>query len=174
MSTWSFSLVCWTPAYWACYNSPLGWHNWVWGFKTYGNSRSFVDCGGLKENRPHRLIYSNACTPVSEIVCEGLEGVVLLEKVQTYWRRCVTRGGLWGFKSLSQTQCYSLCLLPLDKDVKLSDSLLPAMMITDTAKTVSQPPIKCFILWVAYVLASLHSNRAVTKAWTCKSWKSIW
>lgn len=46
----------------------------MWGFQTFGNS-SFVDCGGLKENRPHRLIYSDACSPVSEIVWEGLEGV---------------------------------------------------------------------------------------------------
>ena len=56
----------------------------MWGFQTFGNSRSFVDYGDLKENRPHRLIHSNACIPVSEIVWEGLEGVVLLETVQPY------------------------------------------------------------------------------------------
>ena len=39
---------------------------------------------------------------------ERLRGVALLEWVWPYWRKYVTRGGLWGFKTTNQAQYCSL------------------------------------------------------------------
>lgn len=62
-----------------------------------------VLCGGFNENGFHRLMCLNAWTPVSRIVWEELEHVVLL-------RWCVTWGVLGGFKSPYQAQSH--CLSP--------------------------------------------------------------
>ena len=87
------------------------------------------------------------------------------------WRRYVTGGGLWGFKSPHQTQSHSLCLLHVDQDAKLS-ATAPAPCLTAfchddhglTYKTVSKPQLNAF-----FYKLSLHRNQTVTKTPT-KQW----
>ena len=129
-------------------------------------------CGDLNDHGPYILICLNTLSPVAGTVWEGLGGVVsleelchwrwapcwrrcaligggvllemgsLLEEVWTCWRRNVTGGGLWCFKSPGYSSWLSLSFLVIVSKYKhsatttatpicLHAAMLLAMMIMD-------------------------------------------
>lgn len=60
-------------------------------------------CAGLYKNGPHRLIHFN--TQGVAFSWKELGGLASLESGWPSWKKCITRGGLWGFKTVSQSQC---------------------------------------------------------------------
>lgn len=87
------------------------------------------------------------------------------------WSRCVlVEGGVSLGVGFDVSKAYakpSLCLLPVDQDVKLSViAPAPCLLVSHrddyglTSETASKPSFKCFLL---RVMVSLHSHRIVTK-----------
>lgn len=86
------------------------------------------------------------------------------------WRKCgPDRGSMslgWDlrFQKSMPGSGSLLCLLPADQDVKfLATASAPCLPASchDPSETATKSPVKCFLLWVAFVTCH-HSHRTVT------------
>ena len=122
-------------------------------------------------NNQYNECWETFCQLFTQYVCGGLwwlewewpPGAHIFEySVPSWWNhlerigRCVTRVG---FEGLSPGQGQSsLCILPLDQDVRSVCLLAHGHASYYDGETWSEPPMKCFPLQAALVTVFCHSN----------------
>jgi hypothetical protein len=79
-------------------------------------------------------------------------------------RRCVTAGGLGGFKGPHQAQCMSLSACLLVRQDRSTQPLACMLACNILPETLNKPLIKCFLfIRIILVIVCLHSYTTVTK-----------